>query len=362
MNQAQTSETDPASTNTASEPVWSFRGYQLRPAEFNTAMVHLYRGELQRANTWRTRLDNTTNWALVAAGAAISFALSDPNHHYGVIILDTLLVTLFLWIEARRYRYYELWSLRVRLMETDFFASMLVPPFAPHPEWAESLAETLLNPELPISMWEAFGRRFRRNYMWIFLVLAAAWALKTFIHPTPALTFADFLSRSALGPIPGAVMLGAGLVYNGILFIIGFATAGLNQASGEVVPKWGEFPILSAVWRSMEAHGTANTTGAQQTARPVKPLRRRQQMLALIISSQPEAIADEVLKQMRRGVTALHGKGMYTKQDRDVLLVAVTLTEMQHLKALVSAKDPNAFVIVAPAQEILGRGFNPLHD
>ena len=36
-----------------SEPVWHFRGYELRPSEFTTAMVHLYRGELQRATAWR---------------------------------------------------------------------------------------------------------------------------------------------------------------------------------------------------------------------------------------------------------------------------------------------------------------------
>src|SRR5574337_765024 len=169
----------------SSEPVWTFRGYQMRPPEFNTAMVHLYRGEVQRSNTWRTRLDNTTNWAVVAAGAAISFALSDPNHHYGVIILDTLLVTLFLWIEARRYRYYEFWSYRVRLMETDFYAAMLVPPFGPSPDWAESLAENLLSPRFPISMWEAFGRRLRRNYLWIYFMLGAAWVGKTYLFPTP---------------------------------------------------------------------------------------------------------------------------------------------------------------------------------
>jgi len=239
------------------EPVWTFRGYQMRPAEFNTAMVHLYRGEVQRSNTWRNRLDNTTNWAVVAAGAAISFVLSDPGHHYGLIILDTLLVTLFLWIEARRYRYYELWSYRVRLMETDFFASMLVPPFAPHPDWAESLADTLLNPEFPISMWEAFGRRFRRNYMWIYIILGVAWALKGFLHPVPAASLAQFVERSALGTIPGWVMLLVGVAYNGALFLIGFGTAGLTQATGEVLPKFGEFPILSQLWRAMQVRTVA---------------------------------------------------------------------------------------------------------
>ncbi len=342
-----------------SEPVWTFRGYQMRPAEFNTAMVHLYRGEIQRANTWRNRLDTTTNWAVVAAGAAISFALSDPLHHSGVIVLDTFLVTLFLWIEARRYRYYELWSYRVRLMETDFFSSMLVPPFSPSPDWAESLADSLLHPDFPISMWEAFGRRFRRNYLWIFLILGAAWMLKTFLHPTPAVSFDDFIARSALGPFPGWVVLAAGLVYNGALFVIGFGTAGLKQATGEVLPKWGEFPILSGLWRSMEVHETS-TAFAPSARASQRPARKRQQLLALIISTKPKAVADSVLKEMKRGVTALHGRGMYAQQERDVLMIAVTVTEMPQLKALVKAEDPNAFMIVAPAQEIIGRGFQSL--
>ncbi|MBI3361843.1 MAG: DUF2270 domain-containing protein [Chloroflexi bacterium] len=341
------------------QPVWTFRGYQMRPPEFNTAMVHYYRAEIQRSNVWRQRLDNTTNWAVVAAGAAISFSLSDPTHHYGVIILDTLLVTLFLWIEARRYRYYELWSHRTRLMETDFFAAMLVPPFAPHADWAESLAETLLAPEFPISMWEAFGRRFRRNYLWIFIILGLAWLLKSFIHPTPAPTMAEFMARMALGPIPGWLMLVAGVVYNGGLFLIGFGTAGLQQASGEVLPKYGEFPGLSWLWRAMQVkEGVARPASRGEAGRP--QARKRQQLLCLIISARPQAIADRVMKELRRGVTALHGKGMYAQQDRDVLMVAATVTEMPGIKATVKAEDPNAFVIVAPAQEVLGRGFQPL--
>ena len=339
--------------------MWTFRGYGLRPAEFTTAMVHFYRGELQRSNTWRQRLDNTTNWGVITTGAAISFALSDPNHHFGVIILNTLLVTLFAWIEARRYRYYELWSRRVRLMETDFFAAMLVPPFAPSPEWAENLAESLLHPEFPISMWEAFGRRFRRNYVWIFMILGLAWVLKGYLHPTIATSWADFLAHSSLGAIPGSVVLAVGLVYNGVLLLIALATAGLTQASGEVLPKFGEFPVLSGLWHAMETHGNA-ASGQTPSRGPRAYGRRRQQLLALIVATKPQEIADRILKDLKRGVTALHGRGMYTQQERDVLMVAVTLTEMAHLKAIVSAVDPNAFVIVSPAKEVLGRGFSPL--
>ena len=137
-------------------------------------MMHYYRAEIQRSNTWRTRLDATTNWAVITTGAAITFALARPDNHFGVIILNTLLVTLFLWIEARRYRYYELWSYRARLLETDFFAAMLIPPFTPRAEWGEPLEKSLLQPDFPISVWEAFGRRLRRNYLWIFVVPGSA--------------------------------------------------------------------------------------------------------------------------------------------------------------------------------------------
>ena len=66
------------------------------------------------------------------------------------------------------------------------------------------------------------------------------------------------------------------------------------------------------------------------------------------------------MKELGRGVTRLNCRGMYTQQDREVLMVAVTITEISHLKALVREVDPNAFMIVSPASEVLGRGFQPL--
>src|SRR3970040_1756861 len=86
------------------EPVWTYRGYRLKTSEFVTAMVHLFRAEIQRANVWRQRLDTTTNWAVVSTGATLSVAFSQPDIHHGIIILNTLLVIWFLFIETRRYR------------------------------------------------------------------------------------------------------------------------------------------------------------------------------------------------------------------------------------------------------------------
>ena len=51
----------------------------MSPSEFNTAMIHFYRGEIQRSNTWRNRLDTTTNWAVLTAGATLSLEATYTN-------------------------------------------------------------------------------------------------------------------------------------------------------------------------------------------------------------------------------------------------------------------------------------------
>src|SRR6266540_2562313 len=256
------------------EPVWTYRGYKLKTSEFVTAMVHLFRAEIQRANVWRQRLDTTTNWAVVATGATLSISFSQPNVHHGVIILNTLLVTWFLFIEARRYRYYELWSYRVRLMETDFFAAMLVPPFHPSPEWAESLAENLLSPRFPISMWEAFGRRLRRIYLWIFLILYFSWLAKIWLFPIPATSLDEFIQRSSVGPISGQVMILLGFGFYFFLLLVALATINMTHATGEVLPRFGEDTLTSI----FSPEGKLNGLRAF-----FAPAHRRKQLMALII-------------------------------------------------------------------------------
>jgi uncharacterized membrane protein len=316
-------------------------------------MVHFFRAEVQRANIWRQRLDTTTNWAVVSTGATLSVAFSQPDIHHSIIILNTLLVIWFLFIETRRYRYYELWSYRVRLMETDFYAAMLVPPFHPSPEWAESLAENLLSPSFPISIWEAFGRRLRRNYAWIFLILYAAWVSKIWLFPQPASGLEEFIQRSAVGPISGEIMIVLGFGFYAFLLLIGLATISMTKATGEVLPRFGEETVTSLFSPEGKAKGLHAF---------LAPVHRRKQLMALIITSKAEDVAKRILTDLGRGVTALTGKGMYTGQERSVLICALTVTEVHNLKFAVNKEDPNAFVVVSAAQEILGRGFNPLAE
>lgn len=332
------------------EPVWTYRGYHLKASEFTTAMVHFFRAEVHRANVWRQRLDATTNWAVVTTGAAISFAFSEAQGYSAVLLLNMVLITMFLWMEARRYRYYELWSSRIRLMETDFFAAMLVPPFSPSPDWAESLAEQLLQPHFSISMQEAFGRRLRRNYWWLFLVLTLAWAGILYLHPSPAADFSEIIQRAAIGPLSGGWVIAAALSYVAGMLLFGILTVGLHEASGEVLPRFGI------------ASGEPVTETIKRWQPWFRRSTQRRELMALIITDKGQPVADRLLTGMKRGVTGLPGKGMYTGSEHSVLLCALTVTEVAQLKTLVNSEDPNAFVIVMPAQEVLGKGFHPLKE
>ncbi len=343
-----TNPTGPAEPNIDPDPVWTYRGYRMKSGEFNTAMVHFYRGEVTRSNVWRTRLDSTTNWAVVVTAAVLTFAFSSASNPHVVMLMSLLLVLLFLVIESRRYRYYELWALRVRLMETDFFAAMLTPPFAPHQEWAMRLVESLLTPEFPIGNREAIGRRLRRNYIWLFLILGLAWLLKLLLHPTPATSIADFLDHAAIGFIAGQWVALAVALFFFAVFLFAFLTIDLRDSPGEVL---AQHELLG-----LPADLLQNLASAASQVLPDELLHRHEQ-LAIIITDKPDEVSQQLLSLLKRGVTALEGTGMYTGQPRSVLLCAVTPAEIPHLKALVYGTDEKALVVVNPTEEVWGANF-----
>jgi uncharacterized membrane protein len=335
------------------DPIWSYRGHDLGSGEFTTAMVHLFRAEINRANVWRTRLDSTTNWAIVTTAAAVSFGFSEAQGNHIVLLLGSMLVAILLSIESRRYRYYELWSSRVRLMETDFFATMLVPPFHPSSDWGESLAENLLQPHYTVSIFEALGRRLRRNYIWIFMVLLLAWLAKLWLHPQPTPHVGEFVGRAAIAFIPGGLVMLGYCAFFLFLLIFALGTARLQQATGEVLPAWSEQPVRE---EGAEAPAGGKTKEPKETAW-FRRSRRRAQYLCLIITDKAQDVSNAILADMHRGVTALQGVGMYSGKEHEVLMSALTVTEVPQLKSIVAGIDPSAFVVVSPAQEILGRGF-----
>ena len=78
---------------------------------------------------------------------------------------------------------------------------------------------------------------------------------------------------------------------------------------------------------------------------------------AYIITSKPQEISSEIMEKLDRGVTGIHGKGMYSDQDKLLLYCVVGRKEIVALKELVDSIDPDAFVIVSDVREVLGEGF-----
>ena len=76
-----------------------------------------------------------------------------------------------------------------------------------------------------------------------------------------------------------------------------------------------------------------------------------------IISDQSTLIAEKIMDKLGRGVTGLHGRGMYTNQDKTILICVISPREIARIKDVVLEADSRAFVIVNDSREVLGEGF-----
>jgi uncharacterized membrane-anchored protein YitT (DUF2179 family) len=200
-------------------------------------------------------------------------------------------------------------------------------------------------------MWEAVGRRLRRNFLWIYLILGITWIAKVTLLTESVSTWDAFFANAAIGGIPGEAVFLAGLVFYCGIFLAALLTRGLVQATGEILPRY-----------PADLRGVPLMNGRDTLKEPpwFRFGKRRRQFVAWIITDQGQAVGEKILKEMQRGVTALSGRGMYTGKSHEVLICALTLTEVNQLKNLVKEADPKAFVIVMPAHEVLGMGFMPL--
>jgi uncharacterized membrane protein len=176
---------------------------------------------------WRDRIDRTTNWAITVAGAMLSVSLSTAASHHGLLLFAMILVLLLLVIEARRYRFFDVYRARVRLLERQYFARVFATVGERDTSWVETLSNDLQRPVFLIGYGVAFSRRLRRNYIWMFLIVLIAWLLKI---STPKLmpdgtpghfahSFLEWATGAAIGPVPGfAVVLALAAFYCWLIY------------------------------------------------------------------------------------------------------------------------------------------------
>ena len=173
-----------------------------------------------------------------------------------------------------------------------------------------------------------------------------------------------------LGALYGGVICGLGL---GLVFSSGVSTGGSDIIVRLLKQKWRNVPIgvitigfdfVVAVLTGI-VYKNLNLTlyscvAIFITGQVVDMVVYRfdYSKVALIITSKHDVVAAEISRKLDRGATFLKGEGSYTHKDTMVVLTAVKRQQLAQLKELVSNVDPDAFVIVQEAHQVLGDGFS----
>lgn len=172
-----------------------------------------------------------------------------------------------------------------------------------------------------------------------------------------------------LGALYGGVICGLGL---GMVFVCGTSTGGSDILVRLLKLRYRNVPI-GQISMCLDAAVTVLTglvfqdvskalyTGVTVfiTAKVIDAVVYRfdYSKVALIISGKYEQIAAVIDTQLGRGATFLHGEGSYTRKNTKVVLTAVKTQQLAELKELVTRIDPDAFIIVQEAHQVLGDGF-----
>jgi uncharacterized membrane protein len=222
---AEAKKDDPTPTPDSEARSKRFEDYPLTRQEYLSVMVHFYRGEVHRSTSWRQRLDATTNWAVLTTAAMLSFTFASAEHIHVILLLSSFIILAYLAIEARRYRYFEVYRARVRMLEENFLIPVITRQLeSPMGSWREMVAMDLDLPKYKTTLLEAMGFRLRRNYILIFAIVLGGWIVKLSIHPTFAASWGEFWQRIAVGPCPSWIVASVGLLfYSGLVLLMWWA-------------------------------------------------------------------------------------------------------------------------------------------
>lgn len=178
---------------------------KLSRVETITALVHYYRAEVTRSLAWRERLDRTTNWAVGSAAAILGFSFSHPEITHSLFFFALAIIYTLLFVEARRYRYFDAYEYRVRLLHQYFIYGVLTGKLSMEEGsfWIAEIASDLRHPQYKMDFLSALSHRFKANYVFLFAILLTAWLLKIQLHPVPVRSWRQYLDQAAMAGVPG---------------------------------------------------------------------------------------------------------------------------------------------------------------
>ncbi|WP_266075027.1 DUF2270 domain-containing protein [Haladaptatus caseinilyticus] len=198
----------------------------------SSSLAHLYRGEIHRMKFWRERLDRTSNWAITLMAAILTWAFSSRTNPHYIVLLAIVTVSIFLLIEARRYRAYDIWRSRVRMLQQNVFAVGLHESSGVvDEEWRQKLSEDYRMPKMKVSLEEALAHRLRRVYAPLFLVLLAAWMF----HLTAYASGGEWPQSAAVAWVPGGVVLATVVAFYAAILVVAYRPREWH-INGEILP------------------------------------------------------------------------------------------------------------------------------
>lgn len=172
-----------------------------------------------------------------------------------------------------------------------------------------------------------------------------------------------------LASVVGGVLMGGGL---GLVFLQGSTTGGTDLLARLLKLRFGWLPmgklllcidlivivLVAAAFQSLES-GLYGVIGLYISSLVMDKMLYGldKAKVAYIISDQSGDIARAIVRELERGVTLLEGRGGWSGTAREVLMCAFKQRQIVELKALVKERDPDAFLIVCDAHEVLGDGF-----
>ena len=205
-------------------------------AEMSSILGDAYRGELDRETTWRSRLDQTTTWGVTVVAAILTWAFSSADNPHYIILVGILALSFFLFIEARRYRDYDVYRSRVRLFQQNWLADALDPSVGvEYDDWRSKLSRDYRTPTLKVSILEATANRLRRIYLPLLAVLLVAWLFRitAFAPNESLLATATIAAVAAVATVAVAVAVPTITVTIAAVAVTVAAVAAVTRTAGE---------------------------------------------------------------------------------------------------------------------------------
>ncbi|MFZ7101825.1 MAG: YitT family protein [Peptococcaceae bacterium] len=217
----------------------------------------------------------------------------------------------------------------------------------------------LLNLPFLIVGYKQIGKTFAFHTLFS-IVSLSCWV--TYFHPISEVT-KDILLASIFGGITLGIGVGIIIRYGGSLDGTEIIAIILDRKSGfsigEIIMFFNVFILGSAglVFGWDKAMYSLITYFIAFKVIDITIEGLNETKSVIIITNQPEKIADALMARLGRGITFLEGKGGYSKEAKSVLYAVITRLELAKLKNIINEIDPNAFVTISSVHEVMGGRF-----